>query len=395
MSINFYKEINLKWLDLIAKRAEEFRVRAYLVGGIVRDIILKNDIKDIDITVEGDAIEFCEYMQQNGDCEIKSVQENLRTVKVEFSSDCVIDIASTREEYYIKGGVLPVVKNFGCEVKKDVKRRDFTINTLALEITTDKKYRLIDYLGGYEDIESKKIRVLHDKSFIDDPSRIVRAVKFQMRLGFEIEQDTNELINEYLKNVDKTIPLERIKSELCQYFSINKRGLYKNIIDKKVYKLVSDKAFPSFNEELFNEINQFYNIGDKFFIYFGLLIIYDKFDNQRLNLTVQEKKILSETLELLKSGKKNSDYENYKKFKGKADKSIILYYLISSDKMVIRFLKDLQSINIEISGNDLIKMGLKPSKQFGYILDKVLEMKIEGKIESKSEEIEYVKQHFI
>lgn len=101
-----------------SKVAENHNIKIYLIGGIVRDLILANDIKDVDISVEYDAIEYAKLLVEETECEIISTQENLRTAKVKFSNGIEIDFASTREEKYTKSGVLPVAYNFGCELSK-------------------------------------------------------------------------------------------------------------------------------------------------------------------------------------------------------------------------------------------------------------------------------------
>ncbi len=179
---------------LAAKAADDFGIQIYLIGGIVRDLLLYNSIKDIDIAVQGDAVVFADFLANKFSCKIIAVQENLRTAKVEFPSGVIIDFASTRQEKYEKSGVLPIAYNFGCCLEEDIKRRDFTINTLALGLNKSQRFKLIDFCGGYDDIINKKIRILHNKSFIDDPSRIIRALKFKIRFGFDIDNNTYTLL---------------------------------------------------------------------------------------------------------------------------------------------------------------------------------------------------------
>ena len=148
----------------------------YYIGGIVRDMILGKDSFDVDITFVGNAIEFAQTIK---DAEVLQINDAFGTVKIKLQEK-EIDLASTRNEIYPKPGHLPVVTEIGCSLKKDVLRRDFTINTLAKSLESGE---IIDYLGGVEDIKSGTIRVLHDKSFIDDPTRIIRALKFSVRFG--------------------------------------------------------------------------------------------------------------------------------------------------------------------------------------------------------------------
>ena len=197
--------------------ADKFGYEIFLIGGIVRDLIMNNNIKDIDIAVQGDAVNFAIFLKENLNCEILNIQENLKTAKVKFLNGVVIDFASTREEKYSESGKLPIAYNFGCKLENDVKRRDFTINTLALKLTGEGKFSLVDYFDGYSDIQNKKIRILHNKSFVDDPSRIIRALKFKERFDFELEAETASLMQEYLSNINDKMPLERVKSEIRQY----------------------------------------------------------------------------------------------------------------------------------------------------------------------------------
>ena len=361
-------------------------INIYLIGGVVRDLILNNIFKDVDITVEYDAIEFAKLLEEKIDCKIISTQENLRTAKVEFANGVQIDFASTREEKYSSGGVLPVAYNFGCELEKDVKRRDFTINTLALGLLNKDKYKLIDYFNGYSDLNNKKIKILHAKSFIDDPSRIIRALKFMVRFGFELDTDTKKLMEEYLSDNSDLIPLERIKNELFQYFSIPKENLYKNIIDYKVYKLFGDNPITEFDEK---KLKKFQDLK---FIYFTFLVLNSNYEDERYNLTSKEKKILNEIKQLLTNNIPKDDFEIYKKYNEKQDLSLNIYYLITNDTTVLKYQKKLKDIKVEITGNDLINLGYKPSKIFIQIFDDILREKLKGKIKNKEEEIEFIKK---
>ena len=142
----------------------------YYIGGIVRDNILGIESIDIDLCYEGDAIKFAyeNFPQKN----IIKTNTDFGTVRIEINKK-EIDIASTRTEYYPKKGHLPKIEKIGCPLKNDLIRRDFTINTLAQRVCSDE---IIDYFGGVEDINIKTLRILHENSFIDDPTRIIRGL---------------------------------------------------------------------------------------------------------------------------------------------------------------------------------------------------------------------------
>lgn len=374
--------------------AEKFGVDIFLIGGIVRDFIMSNPIKDIDIAVQGDAVEFVNYLKENSKCEVISVQEKLRTAKVKFESGVEIDFASTRQERYSQSGFLPEAYNFGCELKEDVKRRDFTINTLALKLTGQNKYQLVDYYNGYQDILNKQIKILHENSFIDDPSRIIRALKFKIRFDFNIEERTYSLMQQYLENVSSEMPLERIKNELCQYFSIKKENIYDEIISTNAYKLISENPIKNVDLTRIKTLIDFniYNEDEFWFLLICCLLINSDFNNERLNMTAFEKKVLTETKELLNSGKiKLNDNEKiYKLFNNKIDLSIALYYLLTGEECVLKFLGALKQIQVLINGNDLIELGFIPSSYFSELFDKVLKEKLKGKLRTKEEELKFV-----
>lgn len=368
-----------------SKIAEKHNIKIYLIGGIVRDLILKKSIKDIDIAVEFNAIEYAQILEKEVDCKIISVQENLKTAKVKFFDTVEIDFASTREEEYTKSGVLPVAYNFGCELSKDVKRRDFTINTLALSLVGGEKFLLVDSFNGYEDIKNKKIRILHDKSFIDDPSRIIRALKFQIRFNFELEEQTEALMQKYLNNIDRTMPLERIKGELKQYFSIPQKGIYEYLIKTNVYKLIANNPIRNIDE------NYIQDTDDVWFVYIALLLVNSDFD-ERLNLSSYEKKVLSEVKEMLEMPSPATNIDIYNTYSNKNDISLKIYYLISHDETLKRFLTALKQIKVLITGKELIELGFIPSPYFNELFEKVLKEKLDGKLQTKNEELEFVKQ---
>ena len=164
----------------------------YLVGGIVRDLLLgqANRAFDLDIVVEGDAVRLAgEFAEKVGGRLIVHLMFN--TAKIE-SGKWTIDIAMARTETYAMPGALPVVTSG--TLKTDLFRRDFTINAMAISLNPDNYGELIDLYGGLKDLNSKSIRVLHDKSFIDDATRIWRAVRYEQRLGFHIEPETLSLL---------------------------------------------------------------------------------------------------------------------------------------------------------------------------------------------------------
>ena len=259
----------------------------YYVGGVVRDGILGVPSFDTDYCYQGNAIEFAKNQGLN------IIKENsaFGTVRVLYEGK-EIDIASTRCETYPRKGHLPQVEKIGCPLDEDVKRRDFTINAIAKR-TTDGE--IIDFTGGIRDIEAKKLRVLHDKSFIDDPTRIVRGLKFAIRFGFELDEKTKELQEEYLCNINYDMSYHRLKKELVETFSLNKQEALDKFVAQGIYKLLSPDCK---SVEIHTNIESLIKenpVNTVWIVYMGL------FNLENLELIRAEKKII-EWAERLKHG---------------------------------------------------------------------------------------------
>jgi len=231
-----FKEI----FKLCSQTAFKNGYRLYLIGGLVRDMLLNEKSNDIDITVKGDAIEFAHLLEKELNVKILSIHKDFGTAKVLINGE-KIDLASTRSETYPKKGHLPQVAEIGCSLEKDVLRRDFTINSLALSLNEDNFAQLIDYVGGFEDLKAKKVKILHEKSFIDDPTRILRALKYSTRLGFEVEGHSLKLQEEYLENINYDMCCKRVKNEIKKTFEANSQKAFDIFIGQKIYKLITKK----------------------------------------------------------------------------------------------------------------------------------------------------------
>lgn len=186
--------------------------RAYLVGGTVRDIILGRSHIDIDMTVEGDAIKLGKVIAKDTKAAI-TVYKGFGTCTLAFKDGSKIDLATARTETYKKPGAMPTTKP--STLKEDLKRRDFTINAIAASVMTKDFGKVYDLFNGIGDLKSGLIRIIHAKSFKDDPTRILRARRFAARFGFKIEPKTDILMKKSL--IDRaldTVSPGRIQKEL-------------------------------------------------------------------------------------------------------------------------------------------------------------------------------------
>ena len=194
------------------KVANELGYKAYVVGGFVRDLILRYENLDIDVVIEGDGIAFANVFAKRFGCKVKS-HERFGTAVVIFPDGFKIDIATARLEYYERPGALPTVEL--SSLKLDLYRRDFTINTLAATLNPRSFGELIDFFGAQRDIREKTIRVLHNLSFVEDPTRVFRAIRFEQRYGFVMAKHTQSLIKNAVKlNLLQRISGERLLNEL-------------------------------------------------------------------------------------------------------------------------------------------------------------------------------------
>ena len=358
--------------------------KLFYIGGVVRDEILGKKSFDIDLTYLGNAIEFAKNLP---DIEILKINEPFGTVRIK-SNGQEVDIASTRKEIYERPGHLPTVTEIGCPLKDDVLRRDFTINALAKNYNTGE---IIDYTGGLEDIKNKTLRVLHDESFIEDPTRIIRALKFAVRFNFTLDEHSKKLRDDYLKNINYDMSYKRVKKELVETFNLNSQRAYDEFIEAGIYKLVTEKEVtkPNINiENLVNKYKSLINSSNIWLIYLAAVG-----DLSRLELTKEEKKILDDYL-ALKDTKLNTDFDTYKAFENKSIETVLIYGILNDLVPVINYLENLKSIKLEITGDDLQKLGVKPSPKYKECFDKILEAKCCNPNLSKEDEIKIVKKYF-
>ena len=186
----------------------------YLVGGFVRDLLLGIDNLDMDVTVEGDGILFAERFVELHGGRVRS-HKKFGTAVLVLPDGRKIDVASTRLEYYDSPGVLPTVER--ASLRHDLYRRDFTVNTLAIRINADRFGQLTDHFGGQQDIQERIVRVLHNLSFVEDPTRVFRAIRFEQRLGFHIAPHTENLMRSAVRmHLLEKLGGERLLSELVQ-----------------------------------------------------------------------------------------------------------------------------------------------------------------------------------
>lgn len=239
-----------EYISIIEKTAIESNKEIYLAGGSLRDLLLNQNNIDIDIIVKNDGIQFATLLINKVSGFLNLYKERL-TATIQLPNNKHIDIATMRIEVYERPGALPIVKPV-TDIVKDLSRRDFTINAMAVKLNTNSEEEIIDPFNGYNDLKTSLIRFLHSKSFIDDPTRIYRAIRFETRLGFKIEGQTLKALKHAISiNALKTVSGQRCLKEINLFlqeqdpYAVLKRayelGVMSNIIvDQKALEELKD-----------------------------------------------------------------------------------------------------------------------------------------------------------
>lgn len=403
-------------LSLCSKAADEINMPVYLIGGVVRDLIMGKASVDTDISVEENAVEFASFMKKKyGELvDIKEIHEDFKTVKMIFhtgAEDVQIDIASTREETYSYPSALPSVKNIGCSLEADVIRRDFSINAMAVSLNKPTFGDLIDYLGGYEDMKNRSLKILHPLSFVDDPSRILRGLKFSARFDYANDERTEYLERECLESgIFDNLATDRIKLELRQTLNLNMAGVYDRFLSEGIYRLVStdfDVANLPEGKVIFENIEKYgAYLEDRehiWLIYLGVMCASLEKEqilelSKKLNLTSVELKVLLYTNSIVKHEEEISKFETmfdvYEFFECYFNESVAAAVALFKNNLARKFadvyLNKLQFITINTTGRDLIARNMTPSPLFGEILRDILKEKINGNIKTPEEESIFV-----
>ena len=207
----------LSLLRELGNLADEGEVSLYLVGGVVRDLLLKRENWDLDLTVEGDGIAFARAVSDRYGAGL-AVFERFATARLAFPDGLKMDIATTRRESYAQPAALPDVEP--ASLKEDLYRRDFTINAMAIQLNAAQFGRLYDPYGGRHDLKVKTLRVLHKGSFQDDPTRIFRAIRFEQRFSFRLERTTLRLLAQAAStNLIQQLSGPRLQNEILLLFA--------------------------------------------------------------------------------------------------------------------------------------------------------------------------------
>ncbi len=401
-------------LKMAGEVAEELGFSAYLVGGSVRDLLMGETNLDIDIVIEGDGIVFAKELG-------KRLNARVRT-HARFGTAVVItdflkfDVATARTEYYESPAALPRIE--ASSIKKDLYRRDFTINTMAVKLNPEHFGKLIDFFGGQKDIKEKTIRVLHNLSFIEDPTRAFRAIRFSERFGFTISKHTLNLIRTAVKiNLFERLSGSRMYDELKLLFTeTNPLRAIKRLHELDLLKFIH----PSI--KLDKRLEETFISLQETLAWFKLLFLKEEINKPHLYLmALIEGLSPPERMEALNrldmpEGKREeiikgieiahsvlhkivptSPKDTYHALHGLDLETVLFAMAKAGDEQkraISLYLTGLRNIRTEITGDDLKAMGYKPGPIFKKILGEVLDQKIEGKLHNREDELKFVRERF-
>ena len=392
-------------LDRVGELAEGRRQRICLVGGAVRDLLMGRRNLDLDLVVEGDALELAGEFAKLGelsDVVDEGVQGRVTlhrrfgTAKFRWG-DLTIDLAMARSETYAQPGALPTVQRGNLE--DDLRRRDFTINAMAVSITPASFGQLLDPHGGREDIDHGLVRILHKRSFVDDATRMLRAVRYEQRLGFKLEEDTERLLRENLSMLD-TISGDRIRRELELILGeeLPERMLQRAQVLGILRQLVPSIAIDDWTVERFQQAREQQQREPMVYM---LLLIYRMEEGDidhfigRLGIAGQWAKAMRQVPSL----KNDMPYLDDRNLAPSAIYRLLQPYFVESivagmlscesavgRSNVERYVNQLRYVNPVLDGDDLRRLGVQPGPRMGRMLETLRDAKLDGQVTTKEEE---------
>ncbi|OGN95147.1 MAG: hypothetical protein A2Z75_01995 [Chloroflexi bacterium RBG_13_50_10] len=391
----------LALVKIAGAEASELGLGLYIVGGVLRDLFLGRANFDFDLVVEGEAIELAQKMAKDSQAKL-TVHSRFGTAKLDYP-DFSLDLATARSETYSQPGALPTVKPGS--LKDDLIRRDFSINAMALYLNPQRFGELIDLYHGKDDLERRLIRILHPKSFIDDATRILRAIRYEQRLGFKLEAETEKLLRRYVSMLD-TISGDRIRHELEL---ILKEDEPERAIRRAEELGVLSQLHPSLKgngwlSKMFAKARQSDMRVSLSTLYLCLLIynLTEKANEQfisRLNFPKNSSQAMRQTLQIKAqlhnlANPKLKPGDTYQLLHGYSAPAIQANALASESPTASQhlhlYLTKLRYVKPLLNGEDLKRMGIPAGPKIGEVLDALQIARLNGQVRTRKEEKTFV-----
>ncbi len=383
-------------MQLIGEVAKNRNYNAYLVGGFVRDLLLEVPTKDLDVVVEGDGLEFAQELNEKLiETNRLFLHKNFGTARIVINEDIHLDIASSRREDYDFPGALPTVE--GSTLKDDLFRRDFTINAMALCLNSNCFGEMIDYYGGLRDLEQKEIRFLHNLSFIDDPTRIVRAIRFAGRYKFKLAKITKDAIVTALetKVLEKISPERFTEELLLVYDEQNYQTMGKILIEYGVFYSWFGKDYPWNYAEPIDEaswtlerrwLTSLKNINEnEIRSILGRL----RLNKHLTRITLQYIQLRTEIM--------NANDDMIRLYSLLSEVPVVMLDTLSTQQEFSAYIDNYRKLHngmhMESTGRGLIELGVKQGPEVGRILQEIKNQWLTGKIKTTAEEKEFLNRY--
>lgn len=404
-----------RWLppDLLAlvksasAAARELGFSLYLVGGFVRDLLLNQPNLDLDIVVEGEAIQLAQTLAKKFGGRVhahsrfgtaKWILNEGRAGKLAAPLGAThLDFTTARTEFYAHPSALPEVEQ--SSIKQDLRRRDFTINTLAICLDPERYGQLLDPFGGEADLRDGILRVLHNLSFVEDPTRILRAVRFEQRFGFKMDPRTLALLKDALELLAR-VGGERVRHELELILQesapekaltrLDELGVLKAIHPKFAFsawhaeKFIAARADPKLAPIVYFGLMA-YRLNSKDVVEFSARLKLGKSETQ----TLQDIGALREESRALGSGRATPS-ETYHALFGYSADALATFAIATDDPRVCERVQAYrtrwQNLAPELTGEDLKRMGIPPGPQYREILTQLHNARLDGLVTTRAEE---------
>ncbi|MDR1040019.1 MAG: CBS domain-containing protein [Deltaproteobacteria bacterium] len=405
----------------LGEEAKAFGVNLYLVGGTVRDLIMLKPIRDLDMTVTGELGGFIRAQAARLKGELRT-HPRFKTATLSLPDGTKLDFSTARVEYYEYPGALPVVRH--ASIQLDLQRRDFTINTLAVSLDPDDFGKLLDYYRGYRDVKDGLIRVLHSLSFVEDPTRAFRALRFERRLGFRISRMTGGLISNAVSGgFMKNLSLRRLMGELKIICGEEDPGaIFERMAGFGLLKCFSpDLRVTRRHLELFRNVarvRDWYRLtfssrfSPMWLVWFAALTYeLDRDEALRLADGLEEgrrmlRALVSErpSLERALASAQKLPADGVVKpsvadsLFGNISWPGVLYVMARAGtgplpRAGAAFLTSYRHVRPEATGDDLIRLGFKPGPGLHRALDVLRKARLDGLVGNREEEKEYVRMY--
>ena len=386
--------------EAVAAVSEPFE-GVYLVGGTVRDILLGERSFDVDIAVEGDAIALATALAEVLGGRVRP-HEKFGTAVVLYGDDERVDAVTARTEFYDAPAALPTVEH--ASIREDLFRRDFTINAMAVSLRGDDLGRLVDPFGGRRDLEARTIRVLHNLSFIDDPTRIFRAIRYENRYGFRMDEHTLRLARGTIEmGLVGDLSSARLRDELV---ALLEEGEVEHSI-LRLAELGADRAIHphlAADEEAVALFTRLRELRERY----GLAI-----PSWRLGLAALARKLSAneayDWLQRLKVRRREAEAiaaavtvgpRLVERLRDGAEPAEVValadpyapdapLFALALDELppLHEYFERLREVRLEVSGADLAELGLEESPRVGEVLSELRRRKLNGELDGRDSEL--------